>query len=397
MRFFEHHLGARLRLALFALAIPLAVTGAVLIWQDYNARHDAIITQVNLKSAQVNAQLEDFVHRADAATAVKAINWVSMHSPSVTDPTELDMMNSYLVGFANKSPQFTEAHATDATGRVIASSDPSVIGTRVGDGGLFERARSTGVFTASDVIVPSESAFPFTLFLQPLEWDSGSPEGFLVAQSELSTISGALDMSIGFPETAKSGIFDSKGRILAGTGYEAPHPGLAAGRDISESAVWAQAATRPTAEWFGPGLDNVPRIIFFSYPDSTPWVTTVAYAQSELFGPLWKRLWTFIGVLAVTLAATVLVGELLIRRDRKGVEALERDRVTLDAVINGATDGVMVIDNTGSVNFLNRRLGEMIGVNSESLRHQRLKPESTEGGRRVSVLKRQEGAPVLLG
>ena len=26
-----------------------------------------------------------------------------------------------------------------------------------------------------------------------------------------------------------------------------------------------------------------------------------------------------------------------------------------------------------------------------------LKPESTEGGRRVSVLKRQEGAPVLLG
>ena len=27
----------------------------------------------------------------------------------------------------------------------------------------------------------------------------------------------------------------------------------------------------------------------------------------------------------------------------------------------------------------------------------RLKPESTEGGRRVSVLRRQEGAPVLLG
>ncbi len=26
-----------------------------------------------------------------------------------------------------------------------------------------------------------------------------------------------------------------------------------------------------------------------------------------------------------------------------------------------------------------------------------LKPESTEGGRRVSVLRRQEGAPVLLG
>ena len=30
-------------------------------------------------------------------------------------------------------------------------------------------------------------------------------------------------------------------------------------------------------------------------------------------------------------------------------------------------------------------------------RGQTSKPESTEGGRRVSVLKRQEGAPVLLG
>ena len=36
---------------------------------------------------------------------------------------------------------------------------------------------------------------------------------------------------------------------------------------------------------------------------------------------------------------------------------------------------------------------------SDRVRDQRIrdKPESTEGGRRVSVLKRQEGAPVLLG
>ena len=31
------------------------------------------------------------------------------------------------------------------------------------------------------------------------------------------------------------------------------------------------------------------------------------------------------------------------------------------------------------------------------IREEELKPESTEGGRRVSVLKRQEGAPVNLG
>ena len=38
---------------------------------------------------------------------------------------------------------------------------------------------------------------------------------------------------------------------------------------------------------------------------------------------------------------------------------------------------------------LDSYVGELVGDG--------VKPESTEGGRRVSVLKRQEGAPVLLG
>ena len=61
-----------LRVALFALTVPIALAGVLLIWQDYDARREAIVTQVELKSAQVNAQLEDFVHRIDAATGVFA-------------------------------------------------------------------------------------------------------------------------------------------------------------------------------------------------------------------------------------------------------------------------------------------------------------------------------------
>ena len=51
--------------------------------------------------------------------------------------------------------------------------------------------------------------------------------------------------------------------------------------------------------------------------------------------------------------------------------------------------------------------GKVLGVDTASLdygapikvrdAHAFVKPESTEGGRRVSVLRRQEGAPVLLG
>ena len=280
LRFFERHPGTRWRLILFGLTIPLAIAGAVFIWQDHQARRDAIITQVSLKSAQVCAQLDDFVHTVRAASEVFTDTWVRSHPPASTDPAESRVQRSYLADFVAERPQLSHAFITDTTGVIRSSSASFVAGQRIGSEAFYQKALSMGQFTVSDAVVPSGDGSPFALFVQPLTWNGGTPEGFLVLQSELQTISGALDMSVGFPKTAKSGIFDSQGRILAGAGYEAPHPGLAVGRDVSGSAVWAQAMTHPTKEWFGPGLDKVDRIIFFAYPDSTPWVTTVAYAQS---------------------------------------------------------------------------------------------------------------------
>ena len=43
------------------------------------------------------------------------------------------------------------------------------------------------------------------------------------------------------------------------------------------------------------------------------------------------------------------------------------------------------------------RQGEVANQTGGPSENTLTKPESTEGGRRVSVLKRQEGAPVLLG
>ena len=366
--FLEGHSAIKWRLILLVLALPLVIVSLIFIWQDYQSRRDAITTQVSLKSAQVNAQLEDFVHTVKGVSGLFATSWARSHVPAATDPNELALQSSYLVDFVADRPHFSGAYVTDSIGTVRASSEPSIIGTRLGPSSLYQQAYSSSSFTVSkDVIVPTAGQPPFALFVQPLVWDAGVPGGFLVLHSELATISGVLDMSVGFPKTAKSGIFDSQGRILAGTGYEAPHPGLAAGRDISGSAVWAQAATHPSQEWFGPGLDKIERIVFFGYPDSTPWVTTVAYAQSELFDPLWNRLWIFGGVLAATLMAILWVGEILIRRERQSVTDLEKERLTLDAVMNGASDGIMVIDMNDQVNFANRRLKEMLGAGHGSL------------------------------
>ena len=366
-KFFEGHPGARWRLILLTMVLPLVVISAVFIWQDYQSRRDATTTEVRLKSAQVNAQLNDFVHTVRGASGVFGVSWVLNHPPTYDDPIEVAVQESYLVDFVADRPHFSGAYVTNAVGTVMVSSDRSLVGAQVGPSSLYQQAYSSGEFTVSDVVVPTAEEPPFALFAQPLVWDGGIPEGFLILRTDLSTISWVMDMSVGFPTTAKSGVFDSQGRILAGTGYEAPHPGLAAGRDISSSAVWAQAATRPTEEWFGLGLDQVDRIVFFGYPDATPWVTTVAYAQSELFNPLWDRLYTFGGVLLATLLAILWVGEFLIRRERRSVGALEKERVTLDAVMNGASDGIMVIDVNNRVNFVNGRLNGMLGMKNASL------------------------------
>ena len=53
--------------------------------------------------------------------------------------------------------------------------------------------------------------------------------------------------------------------------------------------------------------------------------------------------------------------------------------------------------NNGRKRNGQRNLSTLERHNADATARPRAKPESTEGGRRVSVLKRQEGAPVLLG
>ena len=79
----------------------------------------------------------------------------------------------------------------------------------------------------------------------------------------------------------------------------------------------------PTKERYGQGLYGANRIIFFTYPESTHWITAVSYDQTEVFGPLWERLWVLVGALIVSVGAAIWVGEVWIRREQRTVTVLE--------------------------------------------------------------------------
>ena len=352
------------RLTAIGVLIPLAVVALALIWQDYNSRREATLIQLELQSAQINEQLESFVGKTEGISQQIASHF-SMVFPSVqlsrSGVVLEDDANAYLSNIVAQNDSYSRAIVVDRDGIVLAASDRSGIGERIPAAKFFEVVAGTNSFTVSNVFT-SETAPPNAMFAYPVRDELGGPTAYLVLKSDLSAISSQLDMSTGFPETAKSGIFDSNGVLLAGTGYVAPHPGGAVGKNVSGSAVWAQAMTHPTEAWFGPGLDKVERIIYFEYPDNTPWITTVAYAQSELFDPLLTRVYTFSAGLLATVIGTLALIEILRRRERSAWESLSAERQTLEAVIEGASDGVVVSDVSGNITYVNERFKTLFGM-----------------------------------
>lgn len=320
---FNRYSGLKWRAALLLLLSPLAILSGFFVWQDYKSEHRSTIVEVRGKSALVNAQLEDFLHSVNAVSDLYADHWVEMFPGQTSDQSTMQVQQSNLQEFVKHRPHFSMASITDSSGFSIVSSDDLPDGTRLGPTELYQRANSKGEFASSDVINAPADDTGVILFVQPIYRENSGANQFLVLQSELSVISEALDLGTGFPQSAKAGIFDRDGTVLAGGGPTAPHPGQIVGVDISETELWSQAVTRPNQEWFGEGLDGENRIVFFRYPDSTNWITTVAYSQSDLFQPLLIRLIMYSGVLCVSFAATAYLGELLIRRERSVLANLE--------------------------------------------------------------------------
>lgn len=354
----------RWRFTALSVLIPLVVVATYLIWQDYQARREHLLTNLELKSAQINAQLEDFLNSTESAARVFADAFVRERPDLLltfaAEPgTQVDP-NASLIDLRNVHPgRYERIALASPDGMILALTEPFVAGSRLPDANFAAKLRTADGFTVSDVFTPPGGGAPNVMFAYPVRAPGGAPLAWLVLKSPLAEISASLDTTEGFPRSTKSGIFDSTGHVLAGTGYEPPHPGLIAGTDVSGSAVWEQARSRPTEPWFGPGLDGVERAIFFDYPAGTPWVTTAGFAQSELFGALWSRVYLFSGALLASIVGSVILAELASRRERRAWELLTSERQTLGSVIAGATDGVLVLDSRGGVLHMNRRFGEL--------------------------------------
>lgn len=360
---------ARWRLTAVVVLVPLAVVAALLIWQDYHARREATVVKLELRSARINAQLEDFVRTTEGVAGLFAASFGLRHpdlnadlGASLSGTVPADPLLEELLA---KHPNYTYAAIANPDGKILAASAEFPAGTRVEESGFFERVVATNGFTVSDFVATANGSPPSAMFAYQVRDLNGNLGGYLLLKSELAVISSVFDASTGLPGRAKSGIFDSRGRVLAGTGYEQPVFGGAAGDDISGTELWERAQQQPADVWIGEGLDKVASIIFFGDLEKTPWVTTVAFPQSEFFAPLWRRAWGFSAGLAGTVIGMVILAELARRREHLAWAAVKSERETLQSVVDGATDGILVLAGGRGASYVNQRFCEMFGVQAE--------------------------------
>jgi hypothetical protein len=138
------HPGIRWRAILLALLIPLVCASGLFIWEGYQVRRDAIITEARYKSALVNADLEKFVGSARSVIEAYAFTWPSRHDPHPTDPAKLEHQTSRLRAFVDNRRYFSRGFIADETGVVTVSTEPSLIGKTLGDKKLYQKAYREG-------------------------------------------------------------------------------------------------------------------------------------------------------------------------------------------------------------------------------------------------------------
>ena len=189
---------AQWRLTALAVLVPIAAVAVLLIWQDYDARRSAMITNLELKSAQINAQLEDFVNTAEASTSALSTLITSVNPDLVTTspstPGTLATADDLLLTFLEQNSQFTEVSVVDSSGNTLAASHEFTTGPRQDYVKFLGTPTSSSHFAVSDVFIPAGDGAPYVLFSCPFPPDFGS-DTYIIARSSLTTISSAMEMS----------------------------------------------------------------------------------------------------------------------------------------------------------------------------------------------------------
>lgn len=401
----------RLILLILVLLVPGLLAQAILHVETYETRRKEEL-QANLELARaVAAAFSAF--SADVARQEHAIGLALTQAP----PRSTMDLERFLQHSVSEYPSLRRFNWVSPEGRVVASSDPAIVGLDVSDRLYFRRVTRGEEWVVSELFLTRVGGEPSFAISRAIRTDDGQLLGVVVALADPDRLGSALAV-----ERAAEGsvvLIDPEGRLVyhypelsipwerraladAGPLLRTALDGVEitgamtwpldgkrrmAGFTPLKGAGWVAGATRPEEEALAPVIQNL--VVSFG---TLTFVAAAALAAAVLVGrsitlPI-RRLHAFAGAVArgdysqqmaltgpveveTVARAFIWMAHEVRAREEQGralLAEVERRAAELDATITAIADGVLIYNAAGEVVRMNPAAERILGYTPEDLR-----------------------------
>ena len=355
--------------------VAIVIAAALLIAATWIGVRNAIDVHRDEFSARIHADLagravtvEEQIRRelliVDQTLRILELEWQR-------DPEHFDLeaWRRQVVALTDLSLQIFVA---DASGKVVASTRPLIIGTDISKRDYYMHAAN---LPADDerVFIGSMTRGQVTRLWQMnlarrLDNPDGSFAGVIAASYDMATLT-RLYRESELGDHGMIAVVGLRDAILRGVAGPPPGEGDVS---IANSPMFIAMQKSPAGEWTGPSaMDGIVRIhAFRGVPDRDLEITVgIDRAEAMASAAGWERdaliFASGVTVFILLLAALLLWEE---RGIRVRQEALIRERGILEATLTGMTDGIMMVDADLRLLEWNPHFPEFTGVPADILR-----------------------------
>ncbi|HYG88974.1 MAG TPA: PAS domain-containing protein [Azospirillum sp.] len=321
-----------------------------------------LVTQIRLREEREAEIREEAMHLLDGIAAEqRAIIEDIEHILGVATLTGAGEIQgpgcqSTLERLKKHVPRYLTIEVADMAGLVRCSTDPRTIGVSIGEYENVSRALATGGFATGEYALAAGSREPVIGFGLPFDGTDGTRAGVMTALLDIHWLEIYLAKKP-IPSDATIVMTDRDGTVMARV---PPIPGIV-GQPLPERyRFMLDGDRRGTTEMTG--FDDVPRIVAYSPVATGPQSSVMMWATLAK-GPslrpiddaMLRTLGVFTGLVLLTgIAGTWGIARFISLREQAHTTAAE-----MAAVLASTTDGVVEVDSTWRITYLNDRAKAM--------------------------------------
>ncbi|MBM7866160.1 hypothetical protein GTO89_05595 [Heliobacterium gestii] len=297
---------------ILVMTVVIAITATMFGFLSYEKSEDMLISQIrrdiieiaNIQSGGITRVTNGLTLQVELVAARQSVKDLVKPETLAGSQEELkrksDNESAWLREFVKSSNGVEHILITDGKGKIIADSDPKLIGISVGDRGYFKQVLSSGRSVLSEPVKSKSTGKVAIAFVAPIKDDNGSVLGVVAF--------GVFAESLG-SDLSNLRFIDSDGAygfILDGMGRLVTHPDsqlLGEPSPVSELAQIAQTnASSPNVStgYLQYRKDGILKLAAYSYIPKLQWTVALTGNVADMEKPL-RNMGSYILLLAVIL------------------------------------------------------------------------------------------------